>query len=72
MNDPAGTTLTVTAGAPDHAGLAITTEDEQLHRLLTGQLAPEEAVATGAITLDGDASTLPRLLLLFGFPRLVT
>jgi DNA-binding HxlR family transcriptional regulator len=67
-----GATLTVTAGAPDHADLAITTEDEQLHRLLTGQLTAEEAVATGAITLDGDASTLPRLLSLFAFPTLVS
>jgi DNA-binding HxlR family transcriptional regulator len=67
-----GTTLTVTAGAPEHADLAITTEDEQLHRLLTGQLAPEQAVATGAITLAGDAAALPHLLSLFAFPRLVS
>jgi DNA-binding HxlR family transcriptional regulator len=65
-----GTTLAVTAGAPEHADLVITTLDEDLHRLLTGQLTPGEAVATGALTLEGDASTLPRLLGLFAFPSL--
>jgi DNA-binding HxlR family transcriptional regulator len=65
-----GTTLNVTAGAPDQADLTITAEDEQLHRLLTGQLTPEQGLAPGAITLEGDASTLPDLLSLFAFPRL--
>jgi DNA-binding HxlR family transcriptional regulator len=64
------TTLTVTAGAPDRADLTITTEDEQLHRLLTGQLTLEQGLATGAISVEGDASTLPDLLSLFAFPRL--
>jgi DNA-binding HxlR family transcriptional regulator len=65
-----GASLTVTAGAPDDADLVITTEDDDLHRLLTRQLTPAEAVATGAATLDGDASALPRLLKLFAFPTL--
>ena len=65
-----GTSLTVTAGAPDDSDLVITTEDEHLHRLLTRQLTPAEAVATGAVTLDGDASALPRLVELFAFPTL--
>jgi len=64
------TSLTITAGAPDDADLVITTEDEHLHRLLTRQLTPAEAVATGAATLDGDATALPRLLDLFAFPTL--
>jgi DNA-binding HxlR family transcriptional regulator len=64
------TSLTVTAGAPDDADLVITTDDEHLHRLLTHQLTPAEAVATGAATLDGDATALPRLLELFAFPTL--
>ena len=63
-----GTSLTVTAGAPDDADLVVTTADEHLHRLLTRQLTPAEAVATGAVTLDGDASALPRLVALFAFP----
>jgi hypothetical protein len=33
----------------------MTTGDEQLHRLLTHRLAPSEAVATGAVTVEGDA-----------------
>ena len=65
-----GASLTVTAGAPDDADLIITTEDEHLHRLLTGQLTPTAAIATGAATLDGDASALPLLVELFAFPTL--
>jgi DNA-binding HxlR family transcriptional regulator len=65
-----GTSLTITAGAPNHADLLITTEDENLHRLLTRRLTPAEAVATGALTLDGDATALPRLVELFAFPTL--
>jgi DNA-binding HxlR family transcriptional regulator len=61
--------LTITAGAPESADLVITTEDEHLHRLLTGQLTPETAVATGAVTLDGDVTALQRLLDLLDFPR---
>ena len=62
--------LSVNAGAPDHADLAVTTDDENLHRLLTRQVTPEEAVATGAVTLDGDTSALARLVELFAFPTL--
>jgi DNA-binding HxlR family transcriptional regulator len=65
-----GTSLAVTAGAPEGADLVITTEDEHLHQLLTRRLTPAEAVATGAVTLDGDASALPSLVELFGFPTL--
>ncbi|MFI5042021.1 MAG: winged helix-turn-helix transcriptional regulator [Acidimicrobiales bacterium] len=65
-----GTDLTVTAGAPDQADLVITTEDEQLHRLLTHRLAPSEAVATGAVTVEGDVAGLSRLIELFSFPDL--
>jgi DNA-binding HxlR family transcriptional regulator len=63
-----GTDLTITAGAPENADLVITTEDEHLHRLLTRRLTPETAVATGAVTLTGDATALPRLLELLAFP----
>lgn len=65
-----GTDLTVAAGAPDDADLVITTGDEQLHRLLTHRLAPSEAIATGAVSVEGDVSELPRLLELFSFPAL--
>jgi DNA-binding HxlR family transcriptional regulator len=65
-----GTSLTVTAGAPDDADLIVTTADGNLHRLLTRQLTPDEAVATGAVTLDGDPSALPVLIDLFAFPSL--
>ncbi len=65
-----GTDLTVAAGAPDDADLRITTEDDQLHRLLTHRLDPRDAVATGVVTLEGDVSDLPRLIELFSFPAL--
>jgi DNA-binding HxlR family transcriptional regulator len=65
-----GRSLTVSAGAPEDADLTITTDDEHLHRLLTRLLSPAAAVATGAVTLDGDASALPRLVELFDFPSL--
>jgi DNA-binding HxlR family transcriptional regulator len=62
------TNLTVIAGAPDDADLVITTEDDQLHRLLTHRLDPAEAVAMGAVTVEGAVSELPRLIELFSFP----
>jgi DNA-binding HxlR family transcriptional regulator len=65
-----GSSLNVSAGAPDHADLVIAAEDAQLHRLLTRQLTPADAVATGAVTLDGDASALTCLVELFAFPVL--
>jgi DNA-binding HxlR family transcriptional regulator len=65
-----GTNLTVTAGSPDEADLVITTEDPELHRLLTRQVTPDDAVRTGTVALDGDASALPRLVDLFAFPIL--
>jgi DNA-binding HxlR family transcriptional regulator len=65
-----GTDLTVAAGAPDDADLRITTEDDQLHRLLTRRLDPRDAVAKGVVTLEGDVSELPRLIELFSFPAL--
>jgi DNA-binding HxlR family transcriptional regulator len=65
-----GTDLSVTAGAPDDADLVITTGDEQLHRLLTHRLAPAEAVATCAVSLEGDVPELDHLIELFAFPPL--
>ena len=64
------TSLTVSAGAPDEADLVVTGEDDHLHQLLTRQVSAEDAVATGALTLDGDGSALPRLVELFAFPAL--
>lgn len=65
-----GPDVTVTAGAPDDADLVITTEDDELHRLLTRQVTPDEAVTTGTVALDGDATALSRLVELFAFPTL--
>jgi DNA-binding HxlR family transcriptional regulator len=65
-----GTTVTVTAGAPDRADLVITTEDNELHRLLTRRVTPDEAVTDGTVVIAGDASALVRLVELFAFPAL--
>jgi putative sterol carrier protein len=62
--------LTVAAGAPAAADVVVTTDDEHLHQILTHRLTPAEAVSTGAVTLDGDASELSRLVDLFAFPAL--
>jgi DNA-binding HxlR family transcriptional regulator len=67
-----GTDLTVIGGAPDDADLVIATEDEQLHRLLTHRLDPAEAVAMGAVNVEGEVSALPRLIELFSFPDIDT
>jgi DNA-binding HxlR family transcriptional regulator len=63
-----GANLAISAGAPDDADVVITTDDEQLHRVLTGRLTPAEALASGAITVDGDDAALAGLLDLFAFP----
>src|SRR5450631_3604038 len=63
-----GTHLSVVAGAPDRADLVVTTSDDTLHRLLTRQLSPANAVARGAVTLTGRAPALSRLINLFDFP----
>jgi putative sterol carrier protein len=65
-----GAALTVAAGAPDAANLVITTRDQDLHRLLTRRLNPNEAIASGAASVDGDASQLQDLIELFTFPAL--
>ena len=65
-----GASLTVAAGAPEQADLVVTTSDADLHALLTRQLTPADAVASGAVTLDGDVSALARLVELFDFPSL--
>jgi hypothetical protein len=65
-----GTSVTISAGTPAHADLVITTEDEHLHGLLTRRVTPADAIATGAVTLDGDVSALPPFVDLFAFPAL--
>jgi DNA-binding HxlR family transcriptional regulator len=63
-----GTDLRISAGAPEGADAVITTDDSTLHRLLTHQLSPAEATATGLVTLTGDPAALPRLVGLCTFP----
>jgi DNA-binding HxlR family transcriptional regulator len=65
-----GTSVTVAAGAPEHADVVVTTTDADLHALVTRRLPPADAIASGAVTLDGDVSALARLVELFDFPSL--
>ena len=62
--------LAAVAGAPTTSDLVLTTADETMHRLLTRRLSPDEAVASGVVTLDGERAALGRLLDLFAFPAL--
>ena len=63
-----GRTFTVAAGAPSHADLVVTTRDDVLHALLAGGMSVAEAVKSGALVLDGDASALDLLVELCRFP----
>ena len=65
-----GNELIIVAGAPDDADAVVTASDGDLHRLMTHQLTPAEALATGAVALAGDTKLLHRLLGLFAFPEL--
>jgi DNA-binding HxlR family transcriptional regulator len=66
----ADTRLSAAAGTSDGADLVVTTADEHLHRLLTRQLTPADAVATGLVGIDGDIAALADLVDLFDFPAL--
>jgi DNA-binding HxlR family transcriptional regulator len=63
-----GASVAITAGSADDADVVIATDDEHLHRLLTNRLTPAEALATGAIRVDGDEAAVASLLDLFAFP----
>jgi DNA-binding HxlR family transcriptional regulator len=65
-----GATLAAVAGAPAASDLVLTTADETMHRLLTRRLPPDEAVASGVVTLHGERAALGHLLDLFVFPAL--
>ena len=66
----AGTSLTVTAGTFAEPDLILTIDDEHLHQLLTHQMTPADAVATGLATVTGDITALPALIQLVAFPDL--
>jgi len=65
-----GKSLTVAAGAPDGADAVITTSDETLHRLFTGQVTLSAALARGEVAVDGESAAAARLFDLFAFPPL--
>ena len=67
-----GTSLVVTAGAPEDADLILTIDDQHFHQLLTHQMTPADAVATGVATVTGAASVLPDLIRLVAFPDLTS
>ncbi|HEY2795936.1 MAG TPA: winged helix-turn-helix transcriptional regulator [Micromonosporaceae bacterium] len=65
-----GPALDINTGAPDRADAVVTVADATLHRLLTRQITPGEAVADGSVTLAGDVATLDLLVDRFDFPTL--
>ena len=52
----------ITEGSSGRADLVVETQDETLIALLAGFLAAPDAVASGAVKLEGDETLLPRLL----------
>lgn len=64
----AGTTFSVSAGAPDRANAVITTDDLSLQALLSGQLSVDDAIASGAVVLAGSKRALRLLVNLVDFP----
>ena len=63
----AGREFNVSAGSAVDPDVIATVDDQDLHRLLTGQLSVGEAVRTGALTVDGEPAALQRLLDLCAF-----
>jgi len=63
-----GTSVSVSAGAPANADLVVTSDDGSLLGLLTRRLSVADAIAAGAVVLDGDASAIGLLVDLFAFP----
>ena len=64
-----GTNLTVKSGGSEEADLILTINDEDLHELLTHQMTPTDAVASGVATVAGDIFVLPNLMRLVAFPH---
>ena len=62
-----GTALSITAGPTVDPDSVVTASDENLHRLLTGQVTPTSAVADGSVRVTGGVRSLPALLALFDF-----
>jgi DNA-binding HxlR family transcriptional regulator len=60
--------VSIIPGAPASPDAVVTTNDEVLHRLLTGDLTSDAALADGSVTVTGDGTALPALLALFDFP----
>ena len=63
-----GRELSISAGAPTAADLAITADDTQWHALLSGGLSPAKALRARQVIVDGDPALLTTLISLFAFP----
>ena len=55
-------TFTVRAGSADDPDGIATLDDQDLHRLLTGQLTVAEAISDGRLAVDGEPAGLQRLI----------
>jgi len=63
-----GAQLAIEAGPAAAADLTVTTDDAHFQALVTRQLSPEAAVATGVVGLEGDPAALALLVDQFAFP----
>jgi DNA-binding HxlR family transcriptional regulator len=65
--------LRTECGAADDADLDVTTDVATFFALASGDLAPEQALADGSVTLEGDPDVFARCVRIFSFaPRLVS
>lgn len=62
-----GGRMSITPGAAQRPDAVVTATDEDLHRLLTGQVSAKAALADGSVSVDGPARALAGLLALFDF-----
>jgi len=62
-----GAEVNIAAGTPARADHRVAVLDGDLHLMLTGRLAPADAVTGGAATVS-DPKALPTLIQLFAFP----
>ena len=62
------TQISITTGSATHPDAFVTASDETVHRLLTGRVTPQTALADGSVSVVGKATSLTELLALFDFP----
>jgi DNA-binding HxlR family transcriptional regulator len=62
-----GARFSVRAGTAERPDVIATIDDQDLHRLLTGQVTVAVAIASGALVVDGEPATVANLIDLCAF-----